>query len=149
MRDFCPLNNKHCYRNCKGFECKKREEEKEAEQRAAVLYPLQCPVTRGDCTDRCTPHGRCNKDASMNCGPRTSDRGTNIKDLVAHYFCSEVAVIGDYVEKIGGSYQAKGFLRSIFTNEAGDLRAVVEFESHAGMLHIYNFGQLRLIRRRM
>lgn len=51
--------------------------------------------------------------------------------------------VGDRAEKIGGSYQATGEIRALFNNRAGQSRAVFEFDSPPGLLHIYNLEQLK------
>ena len=50
--------------------------------------------------------------------------------------------IGDEVRKIGGNYQASGWIVAAFTTRAGLDRYVFEFESMPGMLHIFNGSQL-------
>jgi lysozyme len=53
--------------------------------------------------------------------------------------------IGERVQKIGGSYQASGEIRAVFTTRAGQKRAVFEFDEPPGMLHIFNLDQLASI----
>lgn len=55
--------------------------------------------------------------------------------------------VGDRSEKIGGSYQASGEIRAVFTTRAGLKRAVFEFDSPPGLLHIFNPDQLALVDR--
>ena len=52
--------------------------------------------------------------------------------------------VGDRVRKIGGTYQADGFIVGIAVTTRGDLRYVFEFATFPGMLHIFNEGQLEL-----
>lgn len=49
---------------------------------------------------------------------------------------------GDYVRKVGGTYQAEGYIVGIAVTTTGDVRYVFEFEQFPGMLHIFNEGQL-------
>lgn len=49
---------------------------------------------------------------------------------------------GDRVRKVGGGYQALGWIVSAFYTRSGALRYVFEFEAMPGMLHIFNAGQL-------
>ncbi|NDB82445.1 MAG: hypothetical protein EB127_06860 [Alphaproteobacteria bacterium] len=49
---------------------------------------------------------------------------------------------GDKVRKVGGSYQATGYIVGIAVTTTGDVRYVFEFETFPGMLHIFNEGQL-------
>jgi hypothetical protein len=49
---------------------------------------------------------------------------------------------GDRARKVGGSYQATGWIVSAFYTRAGALRYVFEFDVPAGMLHIFGAGQL-------
>lgn len=51
--------------------------------------------------------------------------------------------VGDRAQKVGGSYQATGEIRALFTNRAGQSRAVFEFDSPPGLLHIFNLEQLK------
>jgi hypothetical protein len=44
--------------------------------------------------------------------------------------------------KIGGSYQAEGFVVAEFTTTAGERRVVFEFTVIPGMLHIFNLNQI-------
>lgn len=46
--------------------------------------------------------------------------------------------------KIGGSYQASGYIVAIFTTTAGLTRYVFEFDTPKGMLHIFNTEQVTL-----
>ena len=50
--------------------------------------------------------------------------------------------VGDFVRKVGGSYQAEGFIVGIAVTLQGQVRYVFEFEAYPGMLHIFNEGQL-------
>lgn len=50
--------------------------------------------------------------------------------------------VGDRVRKVGGSYQADGFIVGIAVTTMGQVRYVFEFETFPGMLHIFNEGQL-------
>jgi len=52
---------------------------------------------------------------------------------------------GDKVRKIGGSYQARGYIVGVAVTTTGDVRYVFEFETFPGMLHIFNEGQLELV----
>lgn len=52
---------------------------------------------------------------------------------------------GDRAEKIGGSYQARGEIRAVFTTRSGLRRAVFEFDSPPGLLHIFNPDQLAVV----
>lgn len=49
---------------------------------------------------------------------------------------------GDHVRKVGGTYQAEGYIVGIAVTTTGDVRYVFEFEQFPGMLHIFNEGQL-------
>ena len=49
---------------------------------------------------------------------------------------------GDAVRKVGGAYQADGFIVGVAVTTRGDVRYVFEFVGPAGMLHIFNEGQL-------
>ena len=53
--------------------------------------------------------------------------------------------IGDKVRKVGGSYQATGYVVSIFDTTQGKTRVVFEFEAFPGMLHIFTPEQLEVI----
>lgn len=53
--------------------------------------------------------------------------------------------LGDKVRKVGGSYQAEGFIVGIAITTTGDVRFVFEFEQFPGMLHIFNEGQLEYV----
>lgn len=46
--------------------------------------------------------------------------------------------------KIGGSYQAAGWIVSIFQTTNGEQRLVFEFDEPKGMLHIFNNSQITL-----
>lgn len=50
------------------------------------------------------------------------------------------------VRKIGGSYQANGFIVARFKTRAGLERVVFEFEEPKGMLHIFSTDQITLLR---
>jgi hypothetical protein len=50
--------------------------------------------------------------------------------------------VGDRVQKVGGSYQADGYIVGIAVTTMGQVRYVFEFEQYPGMLHIFNEGQL-------
>lgn len=50
--------------------------------------------------------------------------------------------VGDRVKKIGGNYQATGWVVGAFTTRAGAERYVFEFEDLPGMLHIFSTNQL-------
>jgi hypothetical protein len=50
---------------------------------------------------------------------------------------------GDPVRKVGGTYEADGFVVGVAVTSRGDVRYVFEFVEPAGMLHIFNEGQLR------
>ena len=50
--------------------------------------------------------------------------------------------VGDRVRKVGGSYQADGFIVGIAVTTMGQVRYVFEFETFPGMLHIFNESQL-------
>lgn len=49
---------------------------------------------------------------------------------------------GDRVRKVGGSYQADGYIVGIAVTTSGAVRYVFEFETYPGMLHIFNETQL-------
>ena len=53
--------------------------------------------------------------------------------------------VGDRVRKIGGSYQAEGFIVGVAVTTMGQVRYVFEFETFPGMLHIFNDSQLESI----
>jgi hypothetical protein len=53
--------------------------------------------------------------------------------------------VGDRVQKVGGSYQADGFIVGIAVTTMGQVRYVFEFEQYPGMLHIFNDSQLESI----
>ena len=46
--------------------------------------------------------------------------------------------------KVGGTYQADGVVLVRFTTRAGAKRVVFEFDSPAGMLHIFNEDQIEV-----
>ena len=50
---------------------------------------------------------------------------------------------GDPVRKVGGTYEADGFVVGVAVTSRGDVRYVFEFVEPAGMLHIFNEGQLQ------
>lgn len=52
---------------------------------------------------------------------------------------------GDKARKIGGSYQATGWIVSAFLTRSGAPRYVFEFETPPGMLHIFNADQVEKI----
>lgn len=54
----------------------------------------------------------------------------------------EVITPGDRAEKVGGSYQTIGTVAASFTTLAGDRRYVFEFDTPAGMLHIFGPSQI-------
>ena len=54
-------------------------------------------------------------------------------------------VTGDRVRKIGGSYQATGEIKAAFLADDGTARYVFRFDKPAGLLHIFNDGQLEKI----
>lgn len=47
-------------------------------------------------------------------------------------------------EKIGGNYQAKGWIVAMFKTTAGLTRYVFEFDEPKGMLHIFTPEQVKL-----
>jgi len=49
---------------------------------------------------------------------------------------------GDRARKVGGSYQATGWIVAAFKTRAGDPRYVFEFDTPPGMLHIFGPAQL-------
>lgn len=53
--------------------------------------------------------------------------------------------MGDRAQKTGGSYQATGEIRAVFTTRAGQRRAVFEFDNPPGLLHIFNLEQLAIL----
>lgn len=53
--------------------------------------------------------------------------------------------VGSRVRKIGGSYQATGTIRAAFQTRNGQQRYVFDFDTPAGMLHIFNHEQLEEI----
>lgn len=55
--------------------------------------------------------------------------------------------VGDRVRKTGGTYQAEGIIVGIAITTTGDVRYVFEFEQYAGMLHIFNEGQLEHVKK--
>lgn len=52
---------------------------------------------------------------------------------------------GQRARKVGGSYQADGTIVAAFITTAGLDRFVFEFDTPAGMLHIFNGSQLEAI----
>lgn len=50
--------------------------------------------------------------------------------------------VGDFVYKIGGSYQATGTIKARFLADDGSPRYVFRFTNPAGLLHIFNEKQL-------
>lgn len=50
--------------------------------------------------------------------------------------------VGDRVEKVGGSYSARGTIVSSFKTRNGLQRYVFEFDKPVGLLHIFQGGQL-------
>lgn len=52
---------------------------------------------------------------------------------------------GDKVRKVGGSYQAEGYIVGIAVTTQGNIRYVFEFEQYPGMLHIFNDTQLEKV----
>lgn len=46
--------------------------------------------------------------------------------------------------KVGGKFQAEGHVVSSFTNRAGELYYVFEFDVPPGMLHIYTPAQVEI-----
>ena len=50
---------------------------------------------------------------------------------------------GDPVRKVGGTYEADGFVVGVAVTSRGDVRYVFEFVEPAGMLHTFNEGQLQ------
>lgn len=50
---------------------------------------------------------------------------------------------GDQVQKVGGSYQAKGIVVAAFNTTGGAARYVFEFTAFPGMLHIFTGAQLQ------
>jgi hypothetical protein len=50
--------------------------------------------------------------------------------------------VGDRARKVGGSYQATGTIRSAFKTRYGSQRYVFDFDTPAGLLHIFNHEQL-------
>lgn len=52
---------------------------------------------------------------------------------------------GDKVRKVGGSYQADGYVVGVAVTLGGAVRYVFEFETYPGMLHIFNETQLEKI----
>ena len=55
---------------------------------------------------------------------------------------NQVMAVGDSVRKVGGGYQADGWIVAAFTTRSGLARYVFEFAELPGMLHIFNDGQL-------
>lgn len=53
---------------------------------------------------------------------------------------------GDRVRKIGGSYEADGTVVAAFRTLGGAERYVFEFDSPAGMLHIFGPQNLTLLK---
>lgn len=51
-------------------------------------------------------------------------------------------IVGDRVQKVGGSYQATGIVRGAFLNKDGEERYNVDFDLIPGLLHIMSSGQL-------
>ncbi len=49
---------------------------------------------------------------------------------------------GDRARKVGGSYQATGTVRSTFLTRYGQRRYVLDFDTPAGLLHIFSHEQL-------
>ncbi|MBK8191573.1 MAG: hypothetical protein IPK79_14135 [Vampirovibrionales bacterium] len=54
----------------------------------------------------------------------------------------DVFKFGDRVRKVGGSYQANGTIRAAFQTRNGQQRYVFDFDTPAGLLHIFNHEQL-------
>ena len=52
--------------------------------------------------------------------------------------------VGDFVRKVGGSYEANGNIVAAFVTTAGKERYVFEFHEPEGMLHIFTPDQLEL-----
>jgi hypothetical protein len=52
---------------------------------------------------------------------------------------------GDKVRKVGGSYEAEGYIVGVAVTTQGQVRYVFEFEQYPGMLHIFNETQLSKI----
>ncbi len=55
--------------------------------------------------------------------------------------------VGDRVQKKIGSYQATGTIRAAFKTRYGSQRYVFDFDTPAGLLHIFNHEQLDRIDR--
>jgi len=51
---------------------------------------------------------------------------------------------GTRIRKVGGSYQAEGYLRSVFTTGSGEARIVFEFREPKGLLHIFRPDQIKM-----
>lgn len=54
----------------------------------------------------------------------------------------DVFEVGSWVRKVGGSYQATGTIRAAFLTRKGEQRYVFDFDTPAGLLHIFNHDQL-------
>jgi hypothetical protein len=52
---------------------------------------------------------------------------------------------GDKARKVGGSYQALGWIVAAFLTRSGAPRVVFEFETPPGMLHIFNAHQVEKV----
>lgn len=62
---------------------------------------------------------------------------------VAGSLAKNAFVAGERVRKVGGSYQANGWIAAAFTTRTGEERYVFEFETPPGMLHIFREDQLK------
>lgn len=54
----------------------------------------------------------------------------------------DTLAVGQSARKVGGSYQAIGTVVAAFKTLAGETRYVFEFDTPAGMLHIFGPSQL-------
>lgn len=57
----------------------------------------------------------------------------------------DVFEVGDRVRKVGGSYEANGTVVASFKTRAGKQRYVFDFDTPAGLLHIFGPAQIELM----
>lgn len=70
----------------------------------------------------------------------------NYAERLTQQFAEQVSppalAAGQRARKVGGSYQATGTVVATFATLADELRYVFEFDTPAGMLHIFGPSQL-------
>lgn len=89
---------------------------------------------------------------AMNATPPGDEWTKRSVDAALKAACKQVreAIAGHPAEerlrgrKIGGKYQATGFIVSLFQTTAGDERCVFEFDYPAGMLHVFTTEQVEM-----